>query len=97
MCTYTCTCVRMCIDCVGVWQRCVVGRIADHLRIGSRVNTLPCYDALARTMHTTVEYDTHDIVCTVKLKKKLRIPFALTEMVIESKCMYIILTRACDI
>ena len=77
MCTYTCTCVRMCIDCVGVWQRCVVGRIADHLRIGSRVNTLPCYDALARTMHTTVEYDTHDIVCTVKLKKKLPFPFHL--------------------
>ena len=71
MCTYTCTCVRMCIDCVGVWQQCVVGRIADNLRIG------PCYDALARTMHTTVEYDTHDIVCTVNLKKKLPFPFHL--------------------
>ena len=51
--------------------------IADHLRIGSRVNTLPCYDALVRTMHTTVEYDTHDIVCTVKFKKKLPFPFHL--------------------
>ena len=59
------------------------------------MNTLPCYDALARTMHTTVEYDTHDIVCTVKAS--ISIPFTLTEMVIESKCMYIILTRACDI
>ena len=51
--------------------------VSDHLRIGSRVNTLPCYDALVRTMHTTVEYDTHDIVCTVKFKKKLPFPFHL--------------------
>ena len=72
----------------------------DHLRIGSRVNTLPCYDALARTMHTTVEYDTHDIVrmySKIQEKASISIPFSLTEMVIESKCMYIILTRACDI